>query len=246
MRTMSPTFAWLLLVVRVELGAPPDDLLVPRVRLHDVDLDDDRLLHRVGDDGALALLAPAALVLGLLEPDDRLPLGRCRASAASAWGAASGAAACASASGRTAARAQPRPRRPRTASAAGALGGRLLGGLLAPRLGLGDGLLGGLGDRLLLRPAPRRPSSPRPRLGGRLRDRLVGAPPRPPRGGLVGRLVLGLVLVLSHSRLRHSFLAHTSRRPARSGSSGCGRSRASPGCRRALDSRRRSPPGSGA
>src|SRR5438876_740564 len=43
-----------------------------RVRLHGVDLDDDRLVHRVGNDDAAALLAPSALVLGLLEPDDRL------------------------------------------------------------------------------------------------------------------------------------------------------------------------------
>src|SRR6188472_4165777 len=60
----------------MELDAPPDDLLVPRVRLHDVDADDEGLLHRVGDDGALALLATPTLVLGALEPNDRLPLGR--------------------------------------------------------------------------------------------------------------------------------------------------------------------------
>src|SRR6266542_2855275 len=61
-----------LLVVRMELRRAADHLLVAPVRLHRVDLDDDRLVHRVGDDDAAPLLTPAALVLGLLEPHDRL------------------------------------------------------------------------------------------------------------------------------------------------------------------------------
>src|SRR6185437_1019970 len=43
-----------LLVVRVELRRTPDDLLVARVRLDRVDLDDDRLVHRARDDDASA------------------------------------------------------------------------------------------------------------------------------------------------------------------------------------------------
>src|SRR5437868_14188370 len=54
-----------LLVVRVELHAATDDLLVPLMRGDHVDLDDDRLVHRVRDDDTAALLTPAALVLGL-------------------------------------------------------------------------------------------------------------------------------------------------------------------------------------
>src|SRR5919204_658567 len=65
-----------LLVVGVELDAAPDDLLVARVRLDRVDLDDDRLVHRVGDDDAAALLPPAALGLRLRCARDRLALGR--------------------------------------------------------------------------------------------------------------------------------------------------------------------------
>src|SRR6266545_3589197 len=65
-----------LLVVRVELRAAADDLLVARVRLDRVDLDDDRLVHRAGDDDAAALLAAAALGLRLRCPRDRLALGR--------------------------------------------------------------------------------------------------------------------------------------------------------------------------
>src|SRR6185437_15306094 len=61
------------LVVRVERARTPDDLLVLRVRLEDVDLHDDRLVHCARDDPALALLAPATLVVGLLQADDRLP-----------------------------------------------------------------------------------------------------------------------------------------------------------------------------
>src|SRR5262249_40395905 len=54
-----------LLVVRVELHAAADDLLVARVRLDRVDLHDDRLVHRVRDDDAAALLTAAALRLPL-------------------------------------------------------------------------------------------------------------------------------------------------------------------------------------
>src|SRR2546423_15613402 len=61
-----------LLVVRVELRRAADDLLVARVRLERVDLDDDRLVHRAGDDHAAPLLPAAAVVLGLRQPDDRL------------------------------------------------------------------------------------------------------------------------------------------------------------------------------
>src|SRR4029077_18425142 len=68
-----------LLVVCVELDRAPDHLLVLRVRPDRVDLDDDRLVHRIGHDNAAALLAPAAIVLGLLLAGDRLALGRRRA-----------------------------------------------------------------------------------------------------------------------------------------------------------------------
>src|SRR5579883_3104994 len=61
-----------LLVVRVELHRAAHDLLVPRVALDHVDLDDDRLVALVGDDDAAALLPPPALGLGLLGPRDRL------------------------------------------------------------------------------------------------------------------------------------------------------------------------------
>src|SRR6185312_6915261 len=71
-----------LLVVRVELDAPADDLLVPLVRRDQVDLDDDRLVHRVRDDDAAALLAPAAVVLGLGLTRDRLSLRAGRGTAA--------------------------------------------------------------------------------------------------------------------------------------------------------------------
>ena len=63
-----------LLVVGVELHGAPDDLLVLRMRLDHVDLDDDRLVHRARDDDAAPLLAAAAVVLGLRLADDRLPL----------------------------------------------------------------------------------------------------------------------------------------------------------------------------
>src|SRR4029453_12059322 len=65
-----------LLVVRVELRRAADDLLVLRVRLHRVDLDHDRLVHRIRDDDAAALLAAAAHVLGLRQADDRASLRR--------------------------------------------------------------------------------------------------------------------------------------------------------------------------
>src|SRR5205814_2181879 len=71
-----------LLVVSVELHAPPDDLLVALVRGDQVDLDDDRLVHRARDHDAAALLAPAAIVLGLRLADDRLPLRARRRAAA--------------------------------------------------------------------------------------------------------------------------------------------------------------------
>ena len=89
-----------------------------------------------GDDRALALLATAALVLGLRKPRDRLALGRReRASVASSWDARSAEAASSSASGR---RRRPRPR-PVASSACrrSVVGGRCL-------FGLGDGLFGGL------------------------------------------------------------------------------------------------------
>src|SRR5579884_2098259 len=50
-----------LLVVRVELHAAPDHLLVLGMRLDQVDLDDDRLVALVGDDDAAPLLVAAAL-----------------------------------------------------------------------------------------------------------------------------------------------------------------------------------------
>src|SRR5260370_6770479 len=76
-----------LLVVRVELDRAADHLLVLLVRADRVDLDDDRLVHRVGHDDAAALLAPAAIVLGLLLAGDRLALGRRRALTAPLLGA---------------------------------------------------------------------------------------------------------------------------------------------------------------
>src|SRR6478735_2658799 len=69
-----PDLGGVLLVVRVELDAPPDDLLVSLVRADHVDLDDDRLVHRARDDDAAALLAPAAVVVRLRLADDRLAL----------------------------------------------------------------------------------------------------------------------------------------------------------------------------
>ena len=74
MRTVSPIAGLVGLVVRVELHRAPDDLLVARVQLGHVDLDDDRLVGLVGDDDAAALLAGRAVVLGLRQADDRLAL----------------------------------------------------------------------------------------------------------------------------------------------------------------------------
>src|SRR5215218_5691524 len=65
-----------LLVVRVEALGAADDLLVTRVRLHRLDADDDRLVHRGRDDDAATLLAPAALALGLRLPRNGLALAR--------------------------------------------------------------------------------------------------------------------------------------------------------------------------
>src|SRR5690348_10709689 len=64
-----------LLVVGVELDRAANDLLVPRVLLDHVHLDDDRLVHRARDDDAAALLAAPAVVLGLRQAHDRLALG---------------------------------------------------------------------------------------------------------------------------------------------------------------------------
>src|SRR5688500_14558378 len=58
-----PDLGLVALVVDVEALGAPHDLLVAAVRLDRVDLDDDRLVGLVGDDGALALLAAAGLVL---------------------------------------------------------------------------------------------------------------------------------------------------------------------------------------
>ena len=65
-----------LLVVGVELASSAGRPSCTPVRLDRVDLDDDRLVHRGRDDGALALLAAAALALRLRQADDRLALGR--------------------------------------------------------------------------------------------------------------------------------------------------------------------------
>src|SRR5204863_7294696 len=61
-----------LLVVCVELERTADHLLVELMRSDGLDLDDDRLVHCVGDDDAATLLSAATLVLRLLEPHDRL------------------------------------------------------------------------------------------------------------------------------------------------------------------------------
>src|SRR6185503_6987183 len=60
-----------LLVVSVELLRAADHLLVARVDLDHVDLDDDGLVHRARDDDAAPLLAAAAFAVGLRQPDDR-------------------------------------------------------------------------------------------------------------------------------------------------------------------------------
>src|SRR6202171_1673082 len=54
--------ALVLLVVDLELGAVSHGLAVEAVRLGRADLDDDRLVHLVGDHGAEADLALAALL----------------------------------------------------------------------------------------------------------------------------------------------------------------------------------------
>src|SRR5207302_5967111 len=64
------------LVVRVELPRAPDDLLVARVHLQGLDAHDDRLVHRARDDDAAALLAAAALGLGLRLANEQLALAR--------------------------------------------------------------------------------------------------------------------------------------------------------------------------
>src|SRR5215212_4076107 len=160
-----------LLVVRVELLRPADNLLVARMRLDGLHLDDDRLVHRARDDDAAPLLAATAIGLGLRRPRDRFALGGTLA----------------------------RRFRPLTAQRArDALllalrlrpgrgldgGGGLLGGRLFGHRLLGDGLLGGrlLGGRILVG----RLLSGR-RLGYRL---LVGSSLRHRLGGC-GLLVLG-------------------------------------------------------
>src|SRR6266542_4316354 len=69
-----PGLGLVLLVMGVELRRAADHLLVLRVRLHGVDANDDRLVHRRGDDDASPLLLPATLGLGLGRADDRLAL----------------------------------------------------------------------------------------------------------------------------------------------------------------------------
>src|SRR5215212_5261221 len=155
-----------LLVVRVELLRPADDLLVARMRLDRLHLDDDGLVHRARHDNAAPLLATTAIGLGLRRPRDRLALGGTLA----------------------------RRFRPLTAQRArDALllalrlrpgrgldgGGGLLGGRLFGHRLLGDGLLGHglLGGRLL---------------GGRLLGhRLLGGSSLRHRLGGCGLLVLG-------------------------------------------------------
>src|SRR6202521_543293 len=65
--------ALVLLVVDLELGAPPDGLAVQAVGLGRADLDDDRLVHLVGDHRAEPDLALAARLVGR-----RRLGGRCR------------------------------------------------------------------------------------------------------------------------------------------------------------------------
>src|SRR5215218_2500742 len=180
-----------LLVVRVELLRPADNLLVARMRLDGLHLDDDRLVHRARDDDAAPLLAATAIGLGLRRPRDRLALGGTLA----------------------------RRFRPLTAQRArDALllalrlrpgrgldgGGELLGGRLFGHRLLGDGLLGHglLGGRLLGDGLLGRRFLGHGLLGGRLRSRrllsgrllghrlLVGSSLRHRLGGC-GLLVLG-------------------------------------------------------
>ena len=150
MRTTSPDVRRVALVVRVELRRAADDLLVARVRLHRLDLDDDRLVHRGRDDDAAALLAAAALVLGLREPHDRLALAL--RGAASAFGAS----ACGSEPRRLRLRRQPCG----FASGLGLRGGLRLRRAPPPRRCSGSAR----------RPRPRRPH-PAPRPAARSRPR---------------------------------------------------------------------------
>src|ERR1700722_2236728 len=60
------------LVVGVELDRAPDDLLVARVQLGHIDLDDDRLVGLVGDDDAAALLPGGAVAVRTRDANDRL------------------------------------------------------------------------------------------------------------------------------------------------------------------------------
>ena len=82
MRTTSPTFASFVSSCAWNVVERRTTFLYFAVRLEHVDLDHDRLVHRARDHGALALLAAAALVLGLLEPHDRLPRRRLLAASA--------------------------------------------------------------------------------------------------------------------------------------------------------------------
>src|SRR6266508_5420879 len=70
-----------LLVVGVELHAAPDHLFVALVCAHGLDLDDDRLVHRVRDDDAAALLPASQLLARGFAADDRLPPAGVRAHA---------------------------------------------------------------------------------------------------------------------------------------------------------------------
>ena len=182
-----------LLVVRVEPRRAADDLLVARVRLHVSTRTTIVLSIARGDDDAAALLAPAALVLGLRQPRDRLALrraARASASALAALGArhallfgfgseTAGAAASAGASSRGS-----------PASAAGSSGGAPRQALvLGRRLGLGRGLRGsgssarGLSARRLGGLSAARARPPEPRLG-------LGSP-----AGLLGSGLLGVGLL---------------------------------------------------
>src|SRR5918992_1459886 len=63
-------------VVRVEAPGTSHHLLVLAVSFHGLYLDDDRLVHRIRDDDAPALLLASALTLRLGEPHDRASLRR--------------------------------------------------------------------------------------------------------------------------------------------------------------------------
>src|SRR5215211_6078909 len=185
-----------LLVVRVELLRPADNLLVARMRLDGLHLDDDRLVHRARDDDAAPLLAATAIGLGLRRPRDRFALGGTLARRFRPL---------------TAQRARDalllalrlRPGRGLDGGGGllghGLLGGRLLGGRL-----LGDGLLGRrflghglLGGRLRSRRlVSGRPLGHRLLVGSSLRHRLGGCGLLVlGRGGLGGRLFDGRLLL---------------------------------------------------